>query len=285
MAIKQSNCQVCAFAQTATKNGRTIQTGCAVGQLDKYHQLAKRSDPNSHVNDNKILKLTEMGDVCYYIINSPCCFQRAQKWVDEQGDAPPTEPDQKREYVFKDIPFEYTLVVISNGNVKQTIRTCKSACNGTITPSMLEVVYPYKYLNDKSKEELFLALNDRLASGDIKEQYSWWKFNIRQIVNPEVNTPYAMVMDAIQTHGRFWIVVLQAGDKLEEGFMESVKRQLIGELVDMHYIGLAPESAILVHPILAGDMGFAKHAAFKYKNGNLVQEFSPEWVGNFYNIN
>jgi len=294
MSIKSSNCAVCAFCQFAERDGIKWQTGCTVGQLDKYQALKGRVDPKGDEMENAIFKYTEQGDLKAYIMNSPCTFQRSKQWLDEQmamwtKDNPPPPGSIQflhkatlREYVFSQIPFDYTLVVISNGNVKQTIRTCKSVCNGTITPARTEIVYPYKLLNDKSKEELFGILKDKLSQGDIKPQHPWWGFNIRQVVNSAMDNPRDMVMDAIQQNGRFWIVVLQAGEKLEEGFMESIKRQVISELVDIHYIGLAPDSAILVHPILTGDAMFAKYAAFKYKNGNLVQEYQPDWVNNFY---
>ena len=296
MAIKQTSCQQCAFCQFAEKNNCKIQTGCQVGQIDKYKALKNRVDPKGHDAENAVFKLTEMGEVTAYIINAACAFQRSKEWLDKQmkvwtegkpvpeGSVQFLHKETLREYVFQGIAFDYTLVVISNGNVKQTARTCKSVCNGTVTPARLEVVYPYKYLNDKSKEELYHTLQDKLTTGDIKKQHPWFKFNIRQIVNQTMDNPRSMVMDAIQQHGRFWIVVLQAGDKVEEGFIESIKRQIASELIDIHYVGLSSESAILIHPIFAGDMGFAKTAAFQYKNGNLVQEYKPDWVGNFYNI-
>jgi hypothetical protein len=283
--LRQTNCSQCIFCQFAEKDGVKWQTGCQVSQIEKYQVLKERVDPAGLGLDNSVYKYAEQGDLKSYIINSPCCFQRSQKWLDDQGSDFPTDKEQQREYVFQSIPFEYTLVVISNGNVKQTIRTCKSVCNGTLTPTMTEIIYPYKLLADKSKEELFIALEDTLAKGDFKEQHPWWKFNIRQVVDPQITDLRSMILDAIQSHGRFWLVVLQAGEKVDEGFIESIKRQYISELVDIQYVGLSPESAIIIHPIIASDMGFATSAAFKYKNGTLVQECPMEWVGIFYRIN
>ena len=282
MTNRTTNCNFCSFCNFSERDGVKWQTSCKVQQLDKYKALKDRIDPNSNELDNAVLKYTEQDGVKAFVINAPCTFQRTQKWVEEH--CKDLTGNELREFVFQSINFDYTLVVISDGNVKQTIRTVKSVCNGTLTPAMTEIVYPYKFINDKSKEDLFIALEDRLAKGDIKEQHQWWKFNIRQVVSSEIDNTRAMVLDAIQSHGRFWVLVLQAGEKIHEGFVESIKRQVVSELVDVHYLGLGPESALLAHPVLAGDFSLSKGATFKYKNSNLVQEWDTNWLSSFFNF-
>jgi len=304
---RQSSCEHCTFCQWTEKDGKQIQTGCQVQQLDRYKQLKDRNDPQGHAVDNAIFKLTDAGDKRFYVINYPCLFQRSRQWFDENihnvnPDCDPDNPvynqQQLREYVLSTIPFDYGAVVIAaKGNVKQSLRTCKSMLNQTVPPLFLEVVFPYKYLADKGKEELFLALQDRIGK-DITKPYSWFKFNIRQVVNSSSDNIQSMIREAIQGKcevlteedgskfqlGFFWILVLQEGTKIDERFMESIKRQTLGELLDWHVISLTPRDAVLVRPVFDGTSEFAHWATFTYKDGQLIQEYKVDNVREFFTI-
>jgi hypothetical protein len=292
MSSKQTSCEICAWAQTCIRNDKTIQTGCAVGQLDKYIKLKERADPKGHAADNAIFKLTETGDKTYYVINLPCPFQRAPQWVED------LRPDLTalinvdnvalREEIFKVIPFDYGLVVISHGGTKGTIRTCKAGVNQTVPPQFLKVVYPYKFKDSKDKEDLFLALQDRIGKDIVKPdeiQAPNFGFQIRQVVNTAIDNQKDMVLDAIQgATGYFWLLVLQEGSRMKEDFMESIKRQVLDELLDFHVISISPDEAIIVQPVLVGTAEFAHWACFILKHDKLVQEFNPNYIRPFFNL-
>ena len=283
MSLRQTSCQACAFCQWTEKSGEKIQTGCKVGQLDRYKKLKDKVDPVGHPVDNKIFKLTEMGDVRAYIINMACTFQRSASWAEEHlRDVP---PEGIRKYVFDCTPFDYGLVVVSDGQVRSTLKTVKHVCNGTVPPRWVEIVNRPKHNSTRFIEETILALKDRMSK-DItvpdpsiyhKDDMSSYAVNARSFINfrqmaddfPDDNRE--LVLETIKArHGYFWVLVLQANTKIDAGFMESIKRLVLDLEVDFHIITLnaSGQEAVIVAPVLLGAADFHPSAAFVYKSGN-----------------
>ena len=292
MNSKQCLCQQCAFAKCVPNNdGYLVQTGCYSGQLEKYNDLKDKIDPNGQSLNNSVFKMVDMEEGRYYVINYACPFQRSKEWAEEYFEKPIAGLDHKwlREHLITIIPFDYALVVISDGNTKHTIRSCKSVINATVPPQFFTVVYPYKWIADKGKEELFLALDDRLKKGDIEkpdpQTAPSFAFDIRQIVDPNCVSVKDMVYDAIKAKsGYFWILTLQAGSKVDPGFIESIKRKVLDLTLDFTIISLSIDEALIPQPIFTGAVAFHPSGAFKYKNSTLVQEYDINYLSSFFNI-
>jgi len=290
-SIKQTNCALCAFANWVEKDGKQIQIGCNVGQLDNYKSFKQRVDPNGHDADNAVFKIEEMDNKRAYLINYACVFQRHPGWLEQVKEAElwPETPVEQREFVFKTIPFQYGLVVISDGHVRSTLKTCKSVCNGTVPPRWVEIVNRPKYNTKKFIEEIILAIRDRMGKDinippeDAKNAANF--INFRQLADNFPEHTKEMALEAIKDRqGYFWVLVLQANTKIDPEFIESIKHQVIDNFLDFHVLSLSPDEAMLVQPVFAGGAEFAPHACFIMKGANLVQEYKIDYIREFFTI-
>lgn len=288
MSVTRTSCEQCAWAEWRVKDGVRIQVGCQAGQLDKYQALRERIDPTGHPVDHSVFKLTEMGETTAYIINFACPFQRSEQWAHD-NDAKSLSSTELRSKLFSVIPFDYGLVVISDGLVRGTLKTVKHVCNGTIPPRWVEIVNRQKHNSTKFIEEIVLTLRDRMGKDisvpELGADNAKNFINFRQMADDFPDNNREMVLEAIKArHGYFWVLVLQANTKIDAGFMESIKRLVLDLEVDFHLLSLSPDEGIAVAPVLLGSADFHPSAAFIYKGGTMQQEFRRNYVQSFFNI-
>ena len=286
---QQTSCELCGFCQWKLNNDDTkIQVGCDVGQLDKYKELRKRVDPNGHEVDNKVLKLTEMDGARCYVINMPCLFQRTQEWINDN--CSDLSGGELRQFVFTRIPFDFGLVIMSDGHNRQVLRTCKSVCNGTVPPRWVEIVIPPDKYSVQMIEDLNISISERKGKDitiptDVDAVNNINYFNVRQLADNFSVHLKDMVFDAIKARsGYFWFLTLQAGTKIDAGFIESIKKQVIDLVLDFQIISLTRNEAMIVQPIFMGSLAFDKSGAFVYRNGNLYQEYNVANITEFFNV-
>ena len=285
---RKTSCNDCAWAEWKEKDGIKRQVGCRANQLDKYKALKTKVDPVGHDAENKVFTLTEMGKIVAYVINFACPFQRSEDWAQEH-ETQSLSNTELREKLFKGIPFDYGLVVVSDGMVKGTLKTVKHVCNGTVPPRWVEIVNRPKHNSSTFIEEIVLTLKDRMGNNiavpnDTADNAKNF-INFRQMANDFPDNNREMVLEAIKARrGFFWLLVLQANTKIDGAFMESIKRLVLDLEADFHLLSLSPDEAIIATPTLLGYVDFQPSAAFIYKSGTLHQEFNRNYVGNFFHI-
>jgi len=281
---KQTSCQQCNFCTWFEKDGINIQVGCKAGQLEKYKILKQRVDPNGHDINNSIFKLYEGGGTRYYIINLLCPFQRSESWVNDNVD-PNWTKEELREHLISVTPFLYAAVVISDGDVKKTLRSCKSAINATVPPQFIKIVYPYRLKADRSKEDLFYKLEEKLSDGTFKHPGGNFNFEIRQIVDSVYDDLRLKIYDALKAaKGYFYVLVLQEDYRVTEDFVESIKKLVLNEFFDFHIISLNDTNAFMVAPVFLENAEFSPGAAYQWTKDGFKQEFNINHVRNFLNV-
>ena len=285
---QRSSCEKCGFAKWGETNGKKIQIGCKVSQIDKLKELKTKVDPNGDEVDNSLFKLNVVGNTTCYVLNMLCVFQRSQEWIENHifdDDIRTTET--LRQAVFKTIPFMYHAIVVYDGNMRQTMKTVKSIMNGTVPPLSLSVIIPVEH-NDKDKiEEVILAMRERIGK-DINRpnDFNWEVRPMRSEATDTLSGRRLQISEAVQSKpGSFYILILDEGSRIHEQFIESIKNQSVNHFVDFHIINLSPTESLLVHPVFDGTCGLVPSACFTVDtNGVLKQEFNINNIRSFFNV-
>ncbi len=274
-----THCNQCAWCEYQECNGSKTQVGCKCGQLDHVFQLKERIDPKGITADNSVYKVIDAGPHRYYMLRHLCMFQRSEKWVSDisKGDISSLSKDELWALLAETIDFPYILTVISNGNVKQVMRTCRTVVNSTVSPLGIKIIYPEELKGDISIQDTITSLMEFLKDSDIT-------FDVKQMMHKEFNTPQSQLYESIVNDNRFfWILILSPGTKIEPNFIKTVKYLWLRDFFDFHCISLSQKEALLAGPCFFGSE-FSPGHTFVYRGGNFHQEFDISYVSNFFNV-